>query len=1088
MHSTKFVLLVVAIGIGGGLLLGQTGSGGISGIVLDQTKSVLPGATLQIVNEESGVVLETLSSLDGLYRATSLPSGTYRIEAYKEGFEQLVRQGLVVTTGQVISVDLTLNVGASSDVVVVEGGAPLTETQSASTGQLVNRRMVASLPMPNRAASALVALAPGVVMIQTGQGAENYPLFSISGGRARNQQFLLDGGNATNASGLTRPQQMTSLPMDAMEEFRVIANNYSAEYGHSAGGVITMTTRSGTNELHGSVFEFLRNNALDARNFFAKEKPPLSLNQFGAAVGGPIQRDKAHFFVSWERTQQVSSETPLLTVPSIAQLSGDFSELRNAAGNPLVVFDPLTTIGQSRQPFANNLIPINRFDGVALAALNYWPIANRQGTHSGANNFSANSNSELARNIVTARVDYQAGYNDRFTGRYYINDASIENYGSYGIAVSDPSANFTDVRVQSILGGYTHVFSPTLFNDLKVSFFQRKFIDRRFGWETDLAGAIGLNGVSATSFPTFQLPGYAALGGTPGRTQTPIRDTQILEDVSWFKGNHSLKFGFEHRRAANNEVRDRASSGSFQFVPQFTGLPELPESGDALASFLLGEVNSANVLVSDLIQSRAYYLAGYVQDTWQFNDRLTLNLGVRWETELPRRVVDDSQNSFDTARINPVSGTPGVVTFAGRDGVMRQAFRTDWNNLGPRIGLAYRLPTRRETVVRAGGGFFYGSTVSNTIGDTASTGFSTAASLVVPQASFLSAMRLRDGFPEIVRQPLDAGFGAVPHGQRPYTSVGFFRQDQVAPISYQYNLNIQREVATETVIEIGYVGNVSHHLTANDFSLNQVPVEKMGPGDAQAQRPYPQFSDVYWINPSIGNSSYHGAYLRIERRFEKGVSLLAHYTFSKFLDDVASSDELGDPGSYMNAYQRGLDKSLSGTDVPHRLVLTGLYETPSLAGHLRFVRWIVGDWRLGILTTLQSGAPFTVTTAANRTNAFSAGPLRPNLLHDPRLEGRERTLSRWFDTGAFIAPGEFEFGDSPRSVLRGDSLQTVDVTVAKDVPINERFRMDLRGEFYNVLNHANFGLPGHVLGTSSFGSVLSAEGSRTIQLGLRLSF
>ncbi len=917
-------------------LLAQTGSATVTGIITDQTAAPVPLVLVVVVNEESGAKVETLSGEDGHFRVTSLIPGRYRIEAGKINFDNLVRRGLELTTGQTVAIDLTMVVGAATQTVTVQEAGPLTETQSQSLGQLINRRMVAGLPMPNRAASSLVALAPGVVMIDPGQGAENYPVFSVAGGRGRNQHFSLDGGNATNASGLTRPQQMTSLPMDAMQEFRVLSNNYSAEYGHSAGGVITLTTRSGTNQLHGSVFEYLRNSALDARNFFASARPALQMNQYGFALGGPIRRDRTHYFVSWEGTQQGSSVTPLETVPTLAQRQGDFSGLRSANGNVIPIFDPRTTTGttagRDRLQFPGNRIPLDRFDPVSQAALSYWPVPNRSGTSTGANNYSANNNSKLSRNILVGKLDHQLSEKRRLTGRYYLNDAGIQNLGTFGKPEADPNANLTDVRVQSALAGYTHILRPTLVNDLKVSFFQRKFIDQRFGRDTDLAGAIGLRGVSKTAFPSFSIPGYTSLSGVPGRTQTPIRDTQVLESVSWFHGGHSVKLGFEYRYAGNNEVRDRGSSGLFQFVPQYTSLPGVG-GGDGLASFLLGGANTAAVQVSDQINTRAAYLAGYTQDDWRVTNRLTVNLGLRWETELPRRAIGNRQNSFDLARLNPVSGTPGVVTFSGRDGVPRNAFRTDWNNVGPRIGFAYRLGFQRETVIRAGFGSFFGSTVSNTIGDTASTGFSTSASLVVPQAEFLTALDLRNGFPAVTRPPLNNSFGAVGTGQRPTLAVGYFKQDQISPVSFQYNVNLQREVAADTVIEVGYMANVSHHLTSNDLTLNQVRPELMGAGDAQAGRPFPQFSNVSWINPSIGDSSYHGGYARLERRFNRGISILAHYTFSKFIDDVAGADEFGNPGTYMDAYNRRLDKSLSGSDVPHRAVFTGLYQAPALRNH-----------------------------------------------------------------------------------------------------------------------------------------------------------
>ena len=357
----------------------------------------------------------------------------------------------------------------------------------------------------------------------------------------------------------------------------------------------------------------------------------------------------------------------------------------------------------------------------------------------------------------------------------------------------------------------------------------------------------------------------------------------------------------------------------------------------------------------------------------------TINAGVRWEVEFPRRVVGNKQNSFDPVAINPVSGTPGVVTFAGVNGTPERAFKTDWNNVGPRLGFAYRVPGKGETVIRGGGGVFFGPTVSNTIGDVASLGFSTSASYSVAQAETQSSFRLRDGFPAYSRPPLSAGFGAVAVGQKPNTSVAFFNPDQVAPISYQFNLSVQREVARDLLMEIGYLGNVSHHLTANDLSLNQVAPKNMTSGNAQLVRPYPQFNNVTWINPSIGNSTYHGGFIRAEKRFSGGLSFLTHYTFSKFLDDVESANEYGSTGSYMDAYNRRLDKGRSGSDVPHRLVVTLLYEVRRFKGN-RAVNAALGGWKLGILETAESGPAFTVTTLANTTNAFPAGSLRPNLL------------------------------------------------------------------------------------------------------------
>jgi carboxypeptidase family protein len=1060
----------------------QSGNSTISGLVKDSTGGALPGVSIVIRNVETAVSFDAVSNEEGLYRVGALVPGNYRVEASVDGFEPFVRT-VALAVSQTLAIDVTLDVARQSETVSVEATVPLVDSQTSNIAQTVTREMLTALPLPNRAASSLVSLAPGVIMIDPGTGtAENYPVFSVAGGRARNQNFILDGGNASNAVGLTRPQQLTTLPVDAMQEFKVITNNYSAEFGHSTGGVIVMSTRSGSNDFRGTLFESFRNDALDATNFFAASKPPINLNQFGGTFGGPIRRGKTFFFGSWERTRQLTGETVLSTVPTLRNRIGDFSDLRTNSGVPVVVYDLVTG-----QPFEGNVIPANRIDPVARAALQYYPLPNREGTAAHANNHVGNSDSTLDRDILVGRVDHQLRMADLLTVRYYINNSGTKVTGSYGNPVADPLADSTDVRVQSLTGAHTHIFTPTLVNELRVTYLRRKFIDQRPGLGTNLAATIGLRGVTAQAFPAFTIPGYASLSSaTVSRFQTPILDRQLLESLSWSKGRHAFKLGGEFRGGANDEIRDRGSSGSLTFTPLITSNLGAANTGNALASFMLGEVNGGSVQISDLIRSRASYWAFYVQDDWRVTSRLTLNYGLRWEAELPRHEVDNKMNSFDSLAINPVSGTPGVVTFAGRNGTPVRAFATDWNNFGPRVGFAYQLTRSGHTVLRGGTGIFYGPTVSNTIGDTAALGFSTSASFVVSQAMTQSAFRLRDGFPAYARPGLTAGFGAVPVGTRPNTAVSFFDPHQVAPTSYQVNVDLQHELSRGTVIEVGYIGNIGRHLTANDFSINQVPAALISPGDTQALRPFPQFSNVTLINPSIGKSSYHGAFVRVEKRFSAGFSLLAHYTKSRFMDDVESANEYGVTGSYMDQYHRELDWAKSATDVPDHFVLTAMYEVPAFGRGV--VGAILGGWRFSALETLQSGPPFTVITAANTTNAFPAGALRPNLVGNPELPSSERTLSHWFNTAAFVNPANFTFGNSPRSVLRGPGLATLDATVEKTIALGAGVTFDVRAEAYNVLNRANFNLPGVTLGAADFGVISSARPARTVQLGARLSF
>jgi hypothetical protein len=1098
------------------ILSAQTGTSTITGSVTDPSGAPVPGTNIKIVNIDNGAQSESVTNEAGLYRVGALLPGSYRIEADATGFDHLVRGPLTLAVSQTLPVDFTLTIGKQSEIVNVTEAAPLVDSQTSNVTQLVSQAMLVGLPLPNRAASSLAALAPGVVMVDSGVGtAENYPVFSVAGGRARNQTFTLDGGNVSNAVGLTRPQQLTTLPVDAMQEFQVIANNYSAEYGHSTGGIVTMSTRAGTNEFHGSLFESLQNDVFNARNFFAAERSPVRLNQYGGTFGGPIRKDRTHFFVTWEETRQLTDFTTTATVPTALNRQGNFSDLRSSSGKLIQIYDPTTgSTAATRLPFAGNIIPVTRFDPVALGAMSYFPLPNRAGTSTNANNFVGTSPNSLNRDIVVGRLDHQFRPSDLVTARYYINDANTDNAGAYGIPAADPLADITDVRVQSMLGAYTHIFSPTKTNEFRYTYLRRKFLDTRPGYGDNLASKIGLSGVSDAAFPAFTIPGYGIPAGTllgnvtvPSggsalgnptmvyRFQTPIVDQQFLEAFSWYHNRHALKFGAEYRMGANDEIRDRGSAGAYTFTPLITDLPgSSSTTGNALASFLIGEVNAASIQVSDKIPSRASYMSFYAQDDWRVSDRLTINAGLRWEVEFPRYVLGNKQNSFDPLAINPVSGTPGIVTFAGINGTPERAFQTTWHDFGPRLGFAYRVPGKGATVIRGGAGVFYGPTVSNSIGDVASLGFSTSASYTAAVAETQSVFHLKDGFPAVARQPLTPAFGAVPVGQKVNTSVSFFNPKQVPPISYQYNFGIQREIARDLLLEVGYIGNVSHNLTANDFSLNQVAPQLVGTNsNPQILRPYPQFNNVTWINPSIGNSTYHAGFVRAEKRMSGGLSLLAHYTFSKFLDDVEAANEFGATGSYMDAYHRFLDKGRSGSDVPHRLVVTVLYEVRRFKSN-RFANAALGGWKLGLLETAESGPTFTVITTANTTQAFPAGSLRPNMIRDANLHSDQRTVAQWFDTSAFVNPPSATvdpahiFGNAPRGGLRAAPVITTDATIEKSFYLTERFKFDIRGELYNLFNHAIFNVPGFTLGNSDFGVVSSARNPRTAQLAARFSF
>jgi hypothetical protein len=1067
-------------------LVAQVGTSTLTGRIVDASSAPIPGVEVKIREQASGSNLTLETNGEGIYRATALVPGTYQVEARITGFKPVIRKNVTVEVAETVAVDLLLEVGEQNLAIEVTGDAPAIDTQSSSVGQLVGHKMIDNLPIPNRAATALVNLSPGVVMIKSGEGGENYPVFSVAGGRVRNQSYTLDGGNVSGAVGVTRPQQQTSLPLDAMQEFRVISNNYSAEYGHSTGGIIALSTRSGTNEFHGSIFEFARNNALDARSFFASATPPLNLHQFGGALGGPVIRNKTHFFASWEETREVFGSATVLTVPTLDERRGDFSGIPNA------IYDPLSLANGKKTIFNGNIISRSAMDPVALAALAYIPLPNRAPTSTNASNFEANSHSTLRRDILIGKLDHSVTTADQLTARYYINDYHQDDDGAYGIPVSDPNAGITDGRVQSFLGSYLHTFNATLLNNFSLSYDRRRFIQQRFGAGQGFAQALGLTNVSSAAFPTLNIGGYAPLGA-PGnvnaaiaRIQAPITDTQFLDSVSKFLGKHAIKIGIEYRRGFNQEADDLSSSGALTFTRQISGQPGVSGTGDGFASFLLGQANQASIQRIDSIPSHASYWAAYIQDDYRVTSRLTLNIGLRWEVELPRYVDHNRMNAFDPAGINPVSSTPGVVTFAGANGVPSTAFDANFTNFGPRFGFAYSAPFAKNLVIRGGVGVFYGPMASNSIGPSASLGFADNLSLVAENPNTASALILKNGFPSYVRPALDTpGYGAVAPGSAPNTAVTYFERNRPTPVSYQVNLDVQDEIVPNLVVEAGYIGNVSHHLTANDLSINQVPAQLLGPGNLQSLRPFPQFSNVSIINPPVGDSNYQAGFVRLERRFSRGFSILAHYTFSKFLDDVASANEFGDPGSYMDAYNHRLDKGLSGSDIPQRGVITLLYSTPELVKHA-LVKTLAGGWQVGVLSVLQSGQTFTMFDSVDNTNSFPAGTVRPNLIGDPAAG--IQTLAHWFNTAAFQTAPAFTFGNSPRSVLRGPAWKTVDLTLGKNFKVTERWKTELRAEFFNVFNHPNFDIPGHTLGNADFGVISASEPARTVQVALRLVF
>ncbi|MDQ3254060.1 MAG: TonB-dependent receptor [Acidobacteriota bacterium] len=1091
-------------------LLAQTPQATISGIITDTAGAVVPGATVTAINNAVAKRTETTTNEDGFYVLNALPVGEYVIEAEKSGFKKFVRQGLTLSTAATVPLDIQLLTGDVAETVTVTGETPLLQTRTSEYSQTIESQTVQDLPLGDRRTMNLIQTTGSAVFVNYDAGGK--PNFSLSGGRTQSQNFLIDGGTAQNMR-LGIGQIDVDPPVETVLEVKVLNNSFSAEYGGSAGGVIIATTKSGTNKLHGSLFEYVRNDALDAANLFApvvngkKVKAPIRYNVFGGTVGGPVYlprfgeggpalyngRNKTFFFFAYEGARRTDGLIRNLTVPTLEERQGNFALSRTT------IYDPATTRVEGgrtvRTAFAGNRIPTGRLDPVALRLLPFYPLPNRPADASGGNNFRSNYARILNRNNFTVKINQNIADRDRIDFRYIYNSDNL-----------DFSSVFPNIAAETLTSAlrhqnyfywaYTRTISPTVINELRYTYADRINHEQSFGLGGDWVSQLGLAGVPNGAFPQFNVTGFTSLGaGTHERRQFPIRQHQLVDNISITRRRHSLKFGGEWRPSYNYEVNRPSVSGQFSFNPLGTGLPGSPQTGNGFASLLLGFTTNFALRETEVLDRSSHYLAVFAQDDWTVTPNLTLNIGLRWETDTPIKDKNNRMNGFDAEAINPVSGTRGVVRFADADGYPELPYRTDWNNFGPRVGFAYKLFKGGRTVLRGGFGIFFAHPFDHGAPSSAALGFERSLNLNSPDNSLTAAFLLRNGVPGAnLNEPVrDARFGAVQVGRPTTTAVTFFERDRATGYSQQFNAGLQHEFSFGILVEASYLGNLSRKLPSASISLNQTQPERVGAGQSQINRPFPQFTNVTLLFPTFGISNYHAAVARAEKRFSQGFSFLTTYTWSKFLNNTDEGGAaLGDSDVYSDFYNRQNDYGPSGNDIRHRLTLSSVIELPFGMGR-RFLAGnvagrIFGGMSLGLLGTVQSGPPFTVTTQVNNTNAFSAGAQRPSLVGDPVIASGARTVERWFNTGAFAQPAAGRFGTAGRGLLRGDGDILFDLSLLKNITITEDKRLQLRLEAINAFNHPNFGLPGDVLGAPGFGIINTADPGRRLQLGVRFVF
>lgn len=1117
-------------------LSGQEFRATINGTVTDPTGAVVPGVTVEIRNLATNALITAQTNESGLYVAPFIPPGRYTVSAGREGFKRAVREGVEVRVGDRLRIDFQLELGGVTEHVVVSASAELLETSTAARGQVIDSQKVAEMPLLGRNPFMLAVLAPAVQYTPALASRSNRPFdnggmdsFSINGGRQFTNEFLIDGvpntGTETN-----QPGNLSFVPSpDATEEFKVQTNVYDAQYGRTGGGVINVSLRSGTNDFHGSLYHYFRHDKLNANTFEANlagsPKQSFRWNQPGFRFDGPVWipnvydgRNRTFFMYSWERIKSSIPFPQTMTVPTLEQRAGDFSKTVQANGQPILVYDP-TTLRQAgsgwvRDPFPNNRIPEARWDAVSRNMLKYIPQPNTAGDARGFYNLivAPNPRTDLYDQHII-RIDQMIGSKHRLFGRLvHGNRHETNSTAGFDIAAS---AWYNHWRINQ--GGgidLTSTLSPSLVSNFRIGYIRHEFAVAHHADNFDPAQLGFPSSLSAQlprkSFPRITYTDYTTFGPNWGSGSVFSFSDQwsISETLSKLIARHSLKFGFEGRLKLDNQQNPASWFGVFAFNKGFTQRDPLRSeaaAGNAFASLLLGHPASGYVPVRPDLALGSRYYGLFLQDDWRITNKLTVNLGLRWDYESPISERFDRQNAgFDWQGQSPlqVSG----LTLKGRllftDNNNRLPFQRDLNNFQPRIGVAYQWTSK--TVFRGGWGISYLPTFD--VGQF--NGFSMDTPYVASVDGDLTpAGKWSNPYPSGIIPPL--GRQATMLG----LSFTYSWPQRVIPYVHQYSFGIQHELPGRILIDASYVGSRTLSLQTSK-GINAVPADKLSlrdalltkvanpfqgllPGTAyngatvpqqQLLRPFPQYDSITEANRTIGESWYDSFQLRVEKRLSYGLHLLFSYTISKSLEAVG----------YLNAQDPfgALAKVITAYDTPQRATLSGGYELPFGKNGSGLARQVLGGWQFNWIATFQTGLPVGTPGSAVSTGV------------NPKIDNP--TSARWFNTCTLTLAGVRQScasADQPVAWLVQDpyALRTlstrfpnvrtlrapqVDFSVFKLFPITERVKLQFRAESFNLTNTPWFGAPNTTLGSANFGVVSPSQANdpRNVQLALRLMF
>lgn len=1140
----------------------QKDAGAIAGTAHDASGAVIPGVTITAKDVDRGTTVKVTTNASGEYVISPLKVGRYVIDARKPGFTSVVSTPITLQVQQRAVFDITLTVGAVSQSVTVTDSTAQLQTETSDLGQVLDRRQISNLPLNGRNFAQLALLSPGTAPAAPGSRDQSSYGFSANGARSLQNNFLLDGidNNSNLPDLLNGSSYVIEPPVESLQEFKVQTSSYTAEFGRGNGAIINAVTRSGTNQLHVDFYEFFRNDALDARNYYDTTRQPYKQNQFGATFGGPVVlpkiyngRDRTFFFTDYEGFRSIDSQPIPAIVPTAAQRAGDFSSnidytspvMDSGSGAPVVdcngqptyageIFNSrlaqqsgLNSDGYCGVPFGyangqpSNIIPGNVIDPLAarLAALYPAPNANNPGY-----NFVSSPKRVINRNNFDLRLDQQFSDKDSAFARYSFETVPTDIPAVFG-PIADGGDFFSGIantHYHSLAIGETHIFTPHVVNEFRFGY-NRIYSNRlQPGYNSTIAQQIGFPGIpvapSNGGLPQLTFSDVSTIGSSLFLPTRELQNTYIIsENLSWVLGNHSLRFGGEMDRNEFAIYQPAEPRGTLDFGTQFTdnaGSTTTGTAGSGFASFLLGIPDTGSISNAINIDYFRPNWSLFAQDDWKVNSRLTLNYGLRYELYQTVRERNNHEATYDLAtqtlivpRGQPTTLTPQLaaiipVSATGTDGLIKP----DLNNFAPRLGFAYSLT--KKAVLRAGYGFFYGGSESGPYSNP-SPGYNPPyyrTNSYTANCSFASANPAQTDCSIPGLSVLAQGFPANALSDPNTPLLYSLDPHLVTPYVQQYQLSTEYQLPDSILFTAAYVG--SHGLKLYTFFNGNEATPSADPTAPVApRRPVPSIdAPIQWFR-STGRSNYNALELSVARSAASGLSLLAAYTYAHSLDN-ASAANLGSQngGDFRDFRNPGEEYGNSDTDVRHRFTLSYLYPLPFGQGQRFFgnsgkvVDTVIGHWQAGGIVTLSTGNWFTATDAVNFSNVPDGGgnvgsSQRPNYAGDPN--SKPCVSGTYFNTCAFSDPAQGSFGTVNRNTIRGPGTEDIDFSLFKLFKLTERFNLEFRSEFFNVLNHynplfapaaASATVGATVRDTPGFGYLTAAQPPRQIQFSLKLSY